>query len=404
MRRLAILILMASPALARAEGNPGVTAAQILQISPSPRAVGMGSAFTGVASDLSALYYNPAGLSTLDHHEVGFTYMKGAQDQSVEYHSVASPLPLSGIIGNGYATLGAGLLYAQNGKIEVNRDYGSDPNRSACNSDQNHPDYSFCDTRTLRAGDDLTGTLSYSERLAETSFEPKKGPPVNLQHSLGLAAKFVRSTLAQEYSASAFAGDAGYLVRSPELGFGAGLAVQNFGSKMTFISEGDPLPLTFRSGFSYLLPLDMLESPPNQSILFALDGDYLYYEEQWHANFGIEYSALRMCALRLGYQLHRDLAGLTFGFGLMWRDIGFDYAWQMTDALGDIHQFGVSWRFGKVSALTRRSPHRPFIERMPEHEDIEELEKKTPEVIEPTPRRPRKTPADKGRLAPGWIY
>ena len=62
--------------------------------------------------------------------------------------------------------------------------------------------------------------------------------------------------------------------------------------------------------------LDLLETPPSQSVLFSLDGDYLYYERTPHANIGVEYSAMRMYHLRLGYQIHRDVAGLTFGFGL----------------------------------------------------------------------------------------
>jgi len=386
MRRLAIVLLAACSSSALAEENPGVTAAPILQTAPSARAAGMGFTFTGVASDISALYYNPSGLSRLDHSEAALTYLKGLQDQTIEHLAFAVPLPVSGFIGNGYSTLGAGLIYAQNGSIEVNR---------------TNPDGSFLDSRTLKAGNDLAATFSYSERAAETSIEGR-GQTVTVRQYVGVAGKYIRSTLAEQYSASAYAADAGYFVESPELGLGVGLALQNFGTKMTFISEGDPLPMTFRGGLSYLLPLDMLETPPSQALLFAGDGDYLYDERQWHANVGLEYSAMRSYFLRLGYQIHRDLAGITFGFGLIWRGLSFDYAWAFNESFGDFHRFGVTWRFGKVPVRTREAPQRPFIENMPERMEMEELEKKTPQSLDDNPR-PRRVPSDSG-AASDWIY
>lgn len=382
-----LTLLALLPAPARAEENPGVSAAPILQMTPGARASGMGSAFTAVADDLSALHFNPAGLSNLDHRNVNFTYLKGFQDQSVEHIAAATPLPFAGVIGNGYTTLAAGLTLAQNGKIEVNR---------------TNADGSFRDTRSLNAGGDLVASVGFSERALESTFEGK-GRPVTLRHFIGVGAKYVRSTLAEQYSASAWGGDLGYQLRCPELGVSFGAAAQNFGTQMKFIEEGDPLPLTFRTGFAYFLPLDLLETPPSQSVLFSLDGDYLYYERTPHANIGVEYSAMRMYHLRLGYQIHRDVAGLTFGFGLAWRGLGVDYAWALNDALGDIHRFGLTWRFGKVSARTRERPSRPYIESMPESEDLDEIEKKTPELLD-EPTKPRRRASDYDKGAPGWIY
>lgn len=42
----------------------------------SPKATGMGNAFTAIADDFSACYYNPAGLAQSDHHQftVGYTF------------------------------------------------------------------------------------------------------------------------------------------------------------------------------------------------------------------------------------------------------------------------------------------------------------------------------------------
>ncbi|MFA6028963.1 MAG: PorV/PorQ family protein [Elusimicrobiota bacterium] len=378
-----------SPAAASAGENAGVTAAPILQLNTSARAAGMGSAFTAVSDDASALLFNPAGLSLLDHRELSFDYMKGFVDQNVEHISLVSPLPLSGLLGNGYASMGGSMLFAQNGTIEVNR---------------TNPDGSLRDSRSISAGGDFVGQLAYSERLLETTLENERGGrALEMNHYFGFAGKYIRSTLAEQYSASAFAGDAGYLVKIPDYRLTLGAAAQNFGSEMKFIEEGDPLPLTFRGGAAWVLPLDAYTNPPNQALLFSGDGDWLYHEKEWHANLGIEYSAMRTYSARIGYQLNRDAAGLTFGFGVLWQGLRFDYAWALSEALGDVHRFSVTWRFGRVSQRKREVAPRPFIESMPEREDIREIEKKTPEVIEDRPRRPRRTISDND-VAPGWIY
>lgn len=363
-----------------------MTAAPILQVPLGARAVGMGGAYTGVAADVSALEYNPAGLSGLQSHEVSLTHVKGFADQTIENAAFGIPLPFAGVIGSGYSSLGLGLTLSRFGDIEVNR---------------TRPDGSFLDTRTLNAGGDLVASFGYAERLAETPVETKK-ETYRVDHFIGIGGKWVRSTLAQNYSATASAADLGYLVRVPELGFSAGFSALNLGGRMRFIEEGDPLPMTFRGGVGYLLALDMLESPPSQSVLLAADGDYLYFEKQWHVDLGVEYSAMRNYFLRLGYQIHRDIAGLTVGGGARWRGFGVDYAWALTEAMGDLHRVSLSWRFGKVEVRTREEQRRPFIESMPEQEGLKELEEKTPEDIPAKPRRP--SPEKRRPSSPGWIY
>ncbi len=363
-----------------------MTAAPVLQIPLSARAAAMGSAYTGVAADAAALEYNPAGLSGLQSHEFSLTHMKGFVDQTIEHAAFGLPLPFAGLIGNGYSSLGLGVTMSRFGDIEVNR---------------TRPDGSFLDTRTLKAGGDLVASFGYAERLAETPVETRK-ENYRVDHFIGVGGKWVRSTLAQDHSAAAYAADWGSLVMITAAGFSLGLSALPLGGKMRFIEEADPLPMTFKGGVGYLLPLDMIESPPSQALLLAADGDYLYFEKQWHVNLGVEYSAMRNYFVRLGYQIHRDIAGLTVGFGARWRGFGVDYAWALTEAMGDLHRVGLSWRFGKVEVRTREEQRRPFIESMPEQEGLKELEEKTPEDIPFKPRRP--SPEKRRPSAPGWIY
>ena len=122
MTRAAAIVLtsLCFAGSARAAG-PGTTAVPVLQIPMSARAAGMGTSFTAVASDASALFYNPAGLARLNAHELDFSFASGQGETSIQNFAYAGPTPFTGISGNGYTSFGANLLYSQSGQIEINR-------------------------------------------------------------------------------------------------------------------------------------------------------------------------------------------------------------------------------------------------------------------------------------------
>jgi hypothetical protein len=379
MNAVLALLLLASQAHAASEA--GVTGAQVLQIPLGTRALGMGGAFTAVGTDSSALFYNPAGLARLSAHEVGFSFITGQADNSLNHFAYAGPLPFSGISGSGYASAGASLLMARSGEIEVNT---------------LRSDGSLLASETISAGSDVVATLGYAERVGTSPLEFGR-ETYNISHFLGFSGKIIRSTLAERYTATAVAGDAGYLMQMPEQGLSVGVSVLNLGSKIKYVEEADPLPTTMRGGFAYQVGV-----PSVHTLILALDGDMVPKEKVWHVNTGMEYFWLKSYGLRLGYQFHRDTLGLTAGFGLRWRGrILIDYAWLMGDGLSDAHRVTLSYRFGGVAPSTRGRARRPFIETVPEKEQLRNLEQEKP-IIERAPApRPRRS-RDQG--VPGWIY
>ena len=63
-------------------------------------------------------------------------------------------------------------------------------------------------------------------------------------------------------------------------------------------------------------------------------------------HIGGEYSYRRMLALRAGYKVGYDSQGATFGFGVTYREVSFDYAFlPVSNELGDSHRFGVGFSF-----------------------------------------------------------
>jgi hypothetical protein len=369
-----------------ADSNPGVVAAPILQIPIGARAVSMGAAFTAVADDMTGMEYNPAGLALLKAYEANFQYNRGLSDQNVEYLGFGGPLPFAGLTGNGYATMGGSMLFAQNGTIQVNT---------------TNPDGSLASSQSLNAGNDFVFTAGYAERVWDVEIRAPQNYTFHLEHFLGGSGRIIHSSLVEQYSATAYATNFGYLVRCPEQSWRAGISILNLGTKMTFISDGDKLPLTMRLGVAY----DLTKLPATgQSLTLAADSAYSVYERQWHTNAGVEYSFMPMVKARLGYQFQQDLAGLTAGFGIEYQGFTIDYAWMMNSDINDTHRVGISYRFGGPGPEQRAEKRQQRIESFPQPQSMQDLNQKTPEKYE-LPKKPRENPPPRpGEEEPVWIY
>ena len=93
-----------SLAASRPTKNAGTSGAQFLKIGAGARPTAMGDSFAGVADDVNAVYYNPAGLGFLDKTE--FTAMHTQYFQGLDYDFGAFVRPLqSGALGLSAATL-----------------------------------------------------------------------------------------------------------------------------------------------------------------------------------------------------------------------------------------------------------------------------------------------------------
>jgi len=377
-----LLALAAAPALAQ-NANPGTTAGQVLQVPLGARAMGMGTAFTAVANDDSALEYNPAGLSLLNAQDIEFTYIAGAGQTSLQQISYGGPTPFTGITGNGYTTLAASLLYSQSGTIQVNT---------------LNPDGSLASSSNLNAGSDVVFEAGYSERVGMTPVELKDGT-YDLDHFFGVGAKYLHSTLAETYHASAVAADVGYMLRSPQTGWSFGASGLNLGTKLNYLDEADPLPATARAGVAW-----EGGEPGVHNLILSADTNYLINERLYHINAGMEYFWLRTYGLRLGYQFNDPTqGGLTLGFGLRWKGrFLVDYAWAMGDQLGNGQRFTLAYRFGAVTPSERGKMRQPYIESSPEREPVEGLDQERPADDQPAPA-PRPVPRDREGV-PGWIY
>ena len=70
----------------------GRRSGEFLSIPVSARSVGLGDAYTSIVDDISAIYYNPAGLAFLTKAEFMFTLVSLPAEVTYNYAAVAVPL------------------------------------------------------------------------------------------------------------------------------------------------------------------------------------------------------------------------------------------------------------------------------------------------------------------------
>jgi hypothetical protein len=278
----------------------------------------MADTAVGLADDANAIYYNPAGLATVRKLELNAMYFDNIVDTKDEAISVVNPLR-RGITGR-KAAFGAGVKAYQGGDMEVIM-----------------ADNEGIETRhaTIAAESDYMAVIGYAEEII---------PNI----CLGLALKGIRSTLVEEYNATAYAFDVGLLYRTPLKGLHAGFSMQNNGSEMKFIEEGDSLPTRYATGIGYMMY-------PLSSALVKAGADYIKEREIDAAtNVGLELMLFNMISLRGGYYTKSDLGSVTMGLGVKAGMIQLDYGYGMMDELGNLQRASITMRWSGAEKMAQK--------------------------------------------------
>jgi hypothetical protein len=300
-----IVLLAALPVSAGSiNSGAGTSAFSFLKINVGGRAVGMGGAFTGLADDEAALYYNPAGLVSLESKRF-----------IAEYHNYFAGLQ------SGFA----GYVHP----LSEDRAYGIQV------SYLNYGEF----TQTDRAGN-IEGTFGGGDFMLAGSFALRR----NHEFMLGVTAKFIYERI-QDYSATGLAVDLGARYMSDRARYGGGLLIQNLGTQLSSLGVGEKagLPTTLRAGLSARPPgLNMvlvadLILPFDNDVDFAIGAEYLKFKplflrmgwNSFGSNFRTDYS-------------DNGLAGLSFGIGVDYRSLQFSYAFTPAADLGDSHRVTIT--------------------------------------------------------------
>lgn len=301
---VAVVLLFGAVNLFAANKNVGTSGAQFLKIGAGARPVAMGEAFTGVADDINAVAWNPAGLSRLE--SPAFTAMHTQWLQASNFAFLAAAYPFR------FGTLGVSMTSLTVDKID----------RRA--GDTFAPDATFDSM-------DSAYTLSYALGLGD-------------KLSAGVNVTSIRQKI-DTVSASAVAGDAGLLWKTPVNKLTLGASVRHLGSKVKFVDESDPLPMTVSVGAGYKTLKDKLtlgldvRQPRDNSAQYGAGAEFR------------QPLAWQMAgSLRGGYNTANTdptsgLTGVSFGMGLSWRNVSFDMAWVPYGILGNTFRYAFLVKF-----------------------------------------------------------
>ncbi|MBK6911539.1 MAG: PorV/PorQ family protein [bacterium] len=280
----------------------GTTAAPFLNIAVGARAVGMGGAFTAMADDATALYWNPAGIASIEKFEVSLIHTDWLTD--LRYDVIGAVLPLQN----------SDALGAQIQLLTM-------PDQEVTTTQQDEQD----GTGYFFSAGSMAMQLTYGRQFTD-------------RFKLGITGKYIREWIWHEAAATS-AIDLGSVYRTDLNGMRIGLAITNFGGKMQMngrdlvrlydvdeTREGNnnriisnlgtdkwPLPLTMRFG----LAMEVFE---NEKHRFSVALDALHpNDNNESANFGAEYAFREQLFFRTGYKslfLEDSEEGITAGFGV----------------------------------------------------------------------------------------
>lgn len=100
------------------------------------------------------------------------------------------------------------------------------------------------------------------------------------------------------------------------------------------------MPKEFRAGVSYAHVLR-----GSSKLLFSVDVPYLIPEAKTTCNAGVEWVPHAGLSIRIGQHLKSDILSTSFGFGVSSKVLSLDYAFSSTDAMDDLHNVGISYRW-----------------------------------------------------------
>jgi len=288
-----------------ASADAGTASVLLLRFGPNPRVAGLSEAFTGIADDENALYYNIAGLPYLKSGVVSLNHTEWFEDIRMENITVGHYF--SKKLG-----MAAGLTHMWMPGIE-GRDNQGQP----------------------------IGSIDVTSSVINLGIGFKIIPSIGI----GIGVKYFQDKLAT-YSTTGFGFDAGIMFKTLISGLSAGLAVQNFGGNVTYDNEEQKIPLTYRGGLVYQLY--------NPSIQFAVDA-VKSIDTDFMVNFGIEYVFQNQFSLRMGNRFNsQETFTPSFSAGFNFKQQFYiDYTFVNYAELGGSHRLGFSYHFNRRSRVAR---------------------------------------------------
>jgi len=292
-----ISLISASVVFPQSAGSSGLS---FLKFGFGARNIAMGDAGSVASNDLSALFYNPARLNSVEMNEVMFMHNEWIQDVRSE---------VGGIKWNMFSLPWAvGFNVTSVSDIEV-REIPGEP-VSTFNAN-----YFFM---SLSSGFTVINDLDF-----------------------GASIKYLYEGLLND-QANGIGFDFGLNYKTPVNGLTASTVIKNIGSMNALRNEETKLPADFRLGSSYQFGVESAKL----DIITAAEFQKYLDADDIHFNLGGDIVYDQLLALRAGYQTGYESRGFTAGLGIMWGGLRFDYAFMpFSLGLGNANLFSLQFKF-----------------------------------------------------------
>ncbi len=296
------------------EQRAGISTAQFLKIGVGGRATAMGDAFIAIANDVSALYWNPAGLTQFSENQVMFAHNQWVVDINHDFIGAVYHL-------DDENTFGVSLTSLSMDEMKVTTEYAP------------------FGTGEYFGFSDLAIALSYSKKMTD-------------QFSFGGTVRYVEESL-DKLKMRGIMIDLGTYYWT---GLGStrfAVTVTNFGNDLA--PDGEVVlvgnrtnsewqsfspPTMFRIGFA-LEPYENDEHRVTTSIQLNHPND-----NSENVSLGVEYVWNKMFFARGGYKINVDEQDFSFGAGVnipvSIANVSVDYAYANFTRLGSAHRFSIT--------------------------------------------------------------
>lgn len=324
-----VLLLLAmglTSAYAGSELKLGTAGAQELVIPVGARGAALGGSVVANSFGIDALFWNPAGLATMEGTEAMFTHQPYIADIDINYGAIGTNI-------EDFGALAISVKIVSIGDIE----------------------------ETTEADPEGTGTI-FSPNLSVIGLTYSRRMTANVQ--FGITASFINETI-HEGSASGMAFDFGVRYEPRWRGLALGIAMKNYGPTMKFegsfaqrtIEEAgrrrvflQAAPFELPASISIGAAIDLMDQEQNSVVMSG------NFNARNHGNDlyqgGIEYAYDQKYFLRGGFNYSNQekyLYGATLGGGLVF-DLGesklmLDYSWTDTETFASNQYFTVRAAF-----------------------------------------------------------
>ncbi len=300
---LILLALLTAVSFAFAKGDYG-TPGEFLNWGAGARSLGMGRAFTGLADDPSAVYYNPAGLALQNPLQVTLQHVVLFYDTMYDFAAVTYPVSGIGTFAGSFVSL---------------RTTGFDPRNGLWESPG-------------------TGNFAVTNQAYIISY----ARDITSWLSAGANLKLISESV-YDKNAMGYGLDVGFLFVPSDF-FSFGLSVINAVPASVKLNQtSESFPIIIRGGIAFKFLGDR--------IIPVIDFEQELSKKELKFRMGLEAFPIQDLALRAGI----DESEYTFGIGYFLKPVKVDYSIAMQE-LGLAHRVSVTLLYGGFDINLKAEP------------------------------------------------